>query len=91
MLPFAWARLRKSVPLVVPVSSFARTAVATAVMAAAVLALGLLVPVGHTTGSSAGRLVLLVSVGAVVFVATARAVGVKELGLLSARYRALRA
>jgi putative peptidoglycan lipid II flippase len=91
MLPFAWVRLRKSVPLSVPVSSFSRTALATTVMAGAVVGLGLLVPIGQGTASSAGRLVLLVSVGAVVFVTAARAVGVKELGVLSARYRALRA
>jgi putative peptidoglycan lipid II flippase len=89
-LPLAWARLRKSVPLAVPFAGTARIVIATGVMAAAVWGVGAVVPGAHLTELVAARLVLLVSVGAVVFVVAARAARVRELEVLTALLRSLR-
>jgi putative peptidoglycan lipid II flippase len=88
-LPFAWRRLRKSAPISWSPGWLASVAVATAVMAGVVAGMLHVIPAGHSTGLSAARLVLISVVGAAVFVAVARALGVQELTALRARYRAL--
>lgn len=89
VLPLAWARLQKSADVVLLPRWFLRTALATGVMAAIVAGLLQVVPEGHSIETSAARLLLIVFVGAGVFVVTARALGIKELSALRERYRAL--
>ncbi len=83
VLPLAWVRLRQDVPVRVDPSFLGRIALATAAMAAVVGGLQVLYPGGGTDGLLLGRLVVLVTVGAVVFVVVARALGVRELALPS--------
>ncbi len=89
VLPIAWARLSKSAPVSLLPRWLFRTAVATGIMAAAVAALLQVIPEGHSIKTSAARLVLIVLAGAGVFLAVARAIGIKELSALRERYRAL--
>jgi putative peptidoglycan lipid II flippase len=88
-VPFAWRRLRKSAPISWSPGWLASVLVASGVMAAVVAALVHVVPAGHSIGPSAARLVLISVVGAAVFMVAAKALGVKELTDLRARYRAL--
>jgi len=88
-LPFAWHRLRKSAPVSWSPLWLGRVLVATGVMAAAVAGLLQVVPEGHSTAASAGRLVLVSVVGAAVFLVVARRLGLEELTALRSRYRAL--
>ncbi len=89
VLPIAWGRLSKSAPVSLLPRWLFRTAVATGIMAAAVAGLLQVVPEGHSIKTSAARLVLIVFAGAGVFLAVARAIGIKELSALRERYRAL--
>ncbi len=88
-LPFAWRRLRRSVPIVAPAGWLGRAAAATVVMAALVAALLSLVPATSSLLWSSARLVFVAAAGAATFIVTARALGITELNLLSARYRSL--
>ena len=88
-LPFAWRRLRRSVPIVAPAGWLGRAAAATVVMAVLVAALLSLVPATSSLLWSSARLVFVAAAGAATFIVTARALGITELNLLSARYRSL--
>jgi putative peptidoglycan lipid II flippase len=89
VLPLAWARLRKSAPVVLLPRWLLQAGVATGIMAAVVAGLLHIVPEGHSIKASAVRLVLIVFAGAGVFLVVARAIGIKELSALRERYRAL--
>lgn len=88
-LPIAWRRLRRSADVSLPFTWLAKTALGTLAMAAAVTAVLELVKAG-TLLPSIGRIALAVAVGAGVFVALARWLGVEELHQLSGRWRSLR-
>jgi putative peptidoglycan lipid II flippase len=88
-LPFAWHRLRKSAPISWSPGWLACVLAATGVMAAVVAGLLQVIPAGHSTAVTAARLVLISVVGAAVFMVAAKALGVRELSALRARYRTL--
>jgi putative peptidoglycan lipid II flippase len=88
-LPFAWRRLRRSVPMVAPVGWLARAAAATAVMGALVAGLLRLVPATSSLLLSSARLAFVAAAGAATFMLIARALGITELNVLSGRYRSL--
>jgi putative peptidoglycan lipid II flippase len=83
VLPLAWLRLRQDVPVRLHMSSLGRIALATALMGIAVGGVQLLYPSGGTDSLLVGRLAVEVSVGAVMFIMAARALGVPELAVLS--------
>jgi putative peptidoglycan lipid II flippase len=88
-LPFAWWRLRRSVPISAPAGWVARLAVATAVMAAVVAALLGAFPAPSSVWAAAARVVLVAAAGATTFLVATRLLGIGELAALSARYRSL--
>ncbi len=87
VLPLAWARLRASAPVVILPGWLGRVVAATAVMGVVVAGLLHLIPEGHSIGTSATRLLLVVFVGGGVFVVMARALGIKEVNDFAARFR----
>jgi putative peptidoglycan lipid II flippase len=88
-LPFAWSRLRKSAPIVSSPSWLVYVAVSAGFMAAGVAALLQVVPTERSIALSALRLVLVTGAGAALFGLAAWFLGIRELKLLSSRYRAL--
>lgn len=86
-LPIAWWRLRKSAPVHVAASWWVRAVGATSVMAAVAAGLLKVLPATQSALLSAGRICAVVVVGAVVFVLSARVLGIRELAGLRARYR----
>jgi putative peptidoglycan lipid II flippase len=88
-VPFAWRRLRRAAPIVVPVGWTLRVSAATVIMAGVVAALLGLVPAPSVLALSAARVVFVATAGAATFIVTARALGISEFKGLSARYRSL--
>jgi putative peptidoglycan lipid II flippase len=88
-VPFAWRRLRRAGPIVVPVGWLVRVSAATVLMAGVVAALLGLVPAPGPVALSAARVVFIAAAGAATFLVIARALGISEFKALSARYRSL--
>jgi putative peptidoglycan lipid II flippase len=86
-LPFAWRRLRESAPVVIGAYWWARAGFATAVMAAVTAGFLVLLPASGSLPLGLGRIAVVVVVGAVVFLWTARALRIEELSGLGARLR----
>ncbi|HTW07706.1 MAG TPA: murein biosynthesis integral membrane protein MurJ [Acidimicrobiales bacterium] len=78
-VPFAWWRLRLSAPVSVPWAWWARAGGATAVMGGVVAALVVLVPEPVSLALSIGRVAIVAILGAGVYLALGRALGLKEL------------
>jgi putative peptidoglycan lipid II flippase len=89
VLPFAWHRLRKSAPIVSSTSWLVYVAVSAGFMAAGVAGLLQIVPTGGSVVLSALRLLFVTGAGALLFALAAGFLGIKELKLLSSRYRAM--
>ena len=88
-VPLAWRRLRRAVPIMVPVGWLVRLSLATAVMAGVVAALLGLLPAPGSVALSAARVVFIATAGAAIFIVVARALGISEFNGLTARYRSL--
>jgi putative peptidoglycan lipid II flippase len=88
-LPFAWRRLHRSVPVVASAGWLGRAGAATVVMGGLLAGLLALVPASSSLLWSSARLIFMVVAGAATFMVTARAMGLTELNVLSARYRSL--
>ncbi len=89
-LPVAWNRLRRQAPVRVEPAWLARVAASTVAMGVAVGLVVIFVP-SAGVGPAVGKLVLGVAVGAIVFAASARMLGVEELDEMGERWRALSA
>lgn len=88
VLPVAWAKLRRSVPISVPTGWLSRLALATGVMALPVAIILKAWPGPAPWWAQLGRLAVLASAGAGTFWLCARLFGLSELKALSRRLRA---